>query len=157
MKKGIPALPFYLLVVCLLLALHGISAGDESSGETVTVQGTGYPPIKAESVSQARLMARRAAVLDIYRNALRKKSSPDGGDDVSYQELSGFVSGINIINEEYLRDGGVRLTARVPGKNNSMPPRPSSEVKRTEGPAATRRITLDEWYEVINGLVRIEK
>ena len=84
--------------------------------DSVVVNGTGYPPIKAQDPAQARLMARRAAILDAYRNALAGADTKETGEPDFYSHLEGFVSGITIIDEEYLIDGGLRIRAQVPEK-----------------------------------------
>ncbi|MGC2062353.1 MAG: hypothetical protein WA610_05195 [Thermodesulfovibrionales bacterium] len=139
----------------------------------VSVQGIGYPPIRAESTAQAHLMAKRAAVVNAYRNVLSANASSGNGSDVTYQELSGFVSGMKIVDEEYLKDGGIRITAKVPKKNVVVSSKPRTEVRRSEGPSegssvgfserssekfrGPERVSLDEWYKIINRLVSIDK
>ncbi|MBI5633743.1 MAG: hypothetical protein HZA15_09730 [Nitrospirae bacterium] len=136
---------------CLLLLTAPCIAEDLAG--TTTVQGLGYPPIKAESAAQAHLMARRAAVIDAYRNSLRGNAKQSQGHDIRYEELSGFVSGMTILKEEYLRDGGIRITAGVPHSAvpSAAPEAGSSAVRR--GPQV---VTLDEWYSIINNLVRFD-
>jgi hypothetical protein len=127
----------------------------------VSVQGIGYPPIRAESTAQAHLMAKRAAVVNAYRNAVAAGTSSGNGSDVTYQELSGFVGGLTIVKEEYLKDGGIRITAKVPKKNVVVSSVSGTEVRRSEGPReefrGPERVSLDEWYKIINNLVRIDK
>ncbi|MHB8881791.1 MAG: hypothetical protein ACYC69_09845 [Thermodesulfovibrionales bacterium] len=134
---------------------------DDTAGETISVRGIGYPPIRAESPAQARLMARRAAVLDVYRNALAGSASAEKNEDVTYEELSGFVSGITVLDEEYLVDGGVRITARVPKRNIALSaargPAARTEPRKSESSGGPLRVTLEEWYAIIRKLVRIDK
>lgn len=119
-----------------------------------TVQGLGYPPIRAENAAQARLMAKRAAVVDAYRNSLAGKTAQGQGSDLRYEELSGIVSGMTIIKEEYLKDGGIRITAKV--QNNTIQPSADSEIRRSDSRRGPQAVTLDEWYSIINNLVRFE-
>ncbi|MBI5074151.1 MAG: hypothetical protein HZB62_03110 [Nitrospirae bacterium] len=120
-----------------------------------TVQGLGYPPIRAESVAQAHLMAKRAAVVDAYRNALANRSVQGQGSDIHYDELSGIVSGMKIIKEEYLKDGGIRITATVPKTTVLLSAGP--EIRRSDVRRGPQSVTLDEWYLIIRDLVRYEK
>jgi len=149
----------FFFAFCLVLSGTICNAGDPE--EIISVQGTGYPPIRAESAAQARLMAKRAAIVDAYRNALATSASPGKGDEVNYQELSGFVSGITITNEEYLQDGGVRITAKVSAKNVAVStargPAVRTEPRSSEGSGGPQRVTVDEWYNIIRKLVRIEQ
>lgn len=122
--------------------------------EMTTVQGLGYPPIRAESAAQAHLMAKRAAIVDAYRNSLASKTAQGQASDIQYQELSGFVSGMTIVKEEYLKDGGIRITAKVP--INNILPSAGSEMRRSDPRRGTQSVTLDEWYSIIKNLVRYE-
>lgn len=138
---------------------------DEAADDMISVRGVGYPPIRAESSAQAHLMAKRAAVVNAYRNALAGSSQAASGSDVTYQELSGFVSGLSVVEEEYLKDGGIRITARVPKKNIVVSAGSRTELRRPEGGAegpgevlrGPEKVSLDEWYKIINSLVKIEK
>ncbi len=158
----------FLLSLISFLFLSGIAwiyVSGAADDDMVTVQGTGYPPIRAESAAQARLLAKRAAVVDAYRNALSGRSPSRPGPDVTYKELSGFVSGMTVVGEEFLDDGGIRIIAKVPKKNvvtSSLAERQvrsverSSEVPR-DGLRGPVRVSLDEWYRIINNLVKIDK
>lgn len=150
-----------LVVVFCFISFNGLCLAEETTDDTITVQGTGYPPIRAESAAQARLMAKRAAIVHAYRNALSPASpspAPPSGDaaDVTYQELSGFVRGVTIVNEEYLKDGGIRITAKVP-KKNIIVSTVRTEINKSGGSAGPERVSLEEWYKIINNLVRIDK
>ncbi|TAN41568.1 MAG: hypothetical protein EPN25_04650 [Nitrospirae bacterium] len=149
-----------LISLLFLFGITGISAAAAGDDDMISIQGIGYPPIRAESAAQARLMAKRAAVLDVYRNSLAASASAGKSEDVTYEELSGFVSGITVLDEEYLVDGGVRITARVPKKNIALSrargPVERTEPRKSESSGGPQRISLDEWYTIIKKLVRIE-
>ncbi len=134
--------------------LFAASCMAQNGTEMTTVQGLGYPPIRAESAAQAHLMAKRAAVVDAYRNALASKAFNGQGSDIRYEELSGFVSGMSIVKEEYLKDGGIRITAMIP--NKYIVPSAGSEMKGSNSRRGPQAVTLDEWYSIINNLVRYE-
>lgn len=126
--------------------------------ETLIIHGLGYPPIKAQSAAQARLMAKRAATIDAYRNALAKAGFSEYSEEGFYAGLSGFVSGMTILEEEYLKDGGIRLTARVPAGNITVTSGTASDSKKrmekSSGPSA---VELSEWYKLIEKIVIIDK
>jgi hypothetical protein len=150
-----------LISFLCLFGIAGICSSGAADDDMVTVQGIGYPPIRAESAAQAHLLAKRAAVVDAYRNALSGRASSLPGPDVTYQELSGFVSGMTVTGEEFLDDGGIRITGRVPKKNVVSSSGLRTEVRRgeglSEGSRGPERVSLDEWYKIINNLVRIDK
>lgn len=154
------AILFFLACICVM-SFGTTGLADEAAEEMVSVQGIGYPPIRAESPAQAHLMAKRAAIVNAYRNALSAKTASGNGGDVTYQELSGFVSGLTIVEEEYLKDGGIRITAKVPKKNIAVSSGRRTEVgtegRRAERSGGPERVSLDEWYKIIDNLVRIDK
>ncbi len=117
-------------------------------GSAVTVEGVGYPPIRTENRAQARLMARRAAILDAYRKVLKIESG-GGLSEEFYRGLAGFVRGARVVREEYLSDGGVIVTlevgsGEVSGRTTSGP---GTETGKPE------RVTVEEWYRVIEKVV----
>jgi hypothetical protein len=123
--------------------------------DSFVVSGIGYPPIKAENSAQARLMARRAAILDAYRNALSGTESPPNDEQLFYTGLSGFVKGMTIEREEYLEDGGVRIFARIPARSATLSPKTTKKdvAEKGTGPSA---IPLNEWYRIIERSVKFE-
>lgn len=146
-----------LAVAICVMVFWTAGSADESAHDLISVQGTGYPPIKAESAAQARLMAKRAAVVNAYRNALSANTTSGNGSDITYQELSGFVSGLTIVEEEYLKDGGIRITAKVPKKNIVVSSGRTADVRETQRSGGPESVTVDEWYRIIDKLVRIDK
>jgi hypothetical protein len=159
MKKMKIAVVFPLLFI---LAAPGLispaESGDSrnrSDEHTLVVSGIGYPPIKAENAAQARLMARRAAILDAYRNALSAAGTAGNDENAFYSGLSGFVKGLTIEKEEYLGDGGLRIIAKVRTGNVTASTAAPHDRKpeRRGGPSA---VPLNEWYRIIEGSVRFE-
>jgi hypothetical protein len=136
----------------------------------MTVQGTGYPPVKAQNKAQALLMAKRAALLDAYRRALagaeRQGRTIEEGE-AFYQGLSGFVKGLTVTREEYLSDGGVKIEGTVAKKDVqtfTQEKIPVQEVPKTKqikqlkpsrigGPA---EVSIDQWYKIIEKMVKFE-
>ena len=134
-----------------------------SGSNHIIFYGIGYPPVKAENKAQALLMARRAAILDAYRNALRSRSdSTESNSEGSYYEgLVGFVKGMTIIAEEYLKDGGIKITASVSEGNILVSSKSEYSKKKIGKNAPTRclgpvTVTIEEWFKIIEKIVTFE-
>ncbi len=135
----------------------------QAADSTVTIQGIGYPPIKAVNKRQALLMARRAAVLDAYGKILWHRTDHSTAKKVDnyFLHLSGFVRGLNITDEELLPDGGVRIKATVeqPGFIAARPSTGRKSVKKQEDfnlKFAPKIITRQQWFKVISSMVTFE-
>lgn len=129
-----------------------------ASSDSIIVYGVGYPPIRAQNEAQALLMARRAAIIDVYRNALRGSGEINNTDDETfYENISGFVKGMNIINEEYLSNGGVRIKASVLLTNKAKHIKEGSRGYFSEKQINLNKVTIEEWNRIISGMVRFEK
>jgi len=87
--------------------------------------GIGAPPERYIGKPQARPMALRAAKVDAYRNLLevtrgvRIDSATVVKDftvesDVINAQVEGFVKGAKVVNQEFLSDGTVEMTVRMP-------------------------------------------
>jgi len=87
--------------------------------------GIGAPPERYIGKPQARPMALRAAKIDAYRNLLettkgvRIDSSTVVKDfavenDVINTQVEGLVKGAKLVNQDYLSDGTVEVTLRMP-------------------------------------------
>lgn len=155
-KRKLVFFIIFFFVAPLFFSRADAGKGPDNSGSDILIiQGVGYPPIKASSAAQARLMARRAAVLDAYRNALAAKGVKDYDENNLYVELQGFIKGMTIVQEEYLEDGGIRLRAELPAKDITVHSEvPSGKVRETGGPLP---VTLEEWFTIIRKSVTITK
>ncbi|MFH1756732.1 MAG: LPP20 family lipoprotein [Pseudomonadota bacterium] len=90
----------------------------------VTAKGSGAPPTGITVISQARLMAERAAKADALRNLLEAVKgvrvdsettveSFTTKNDVVMTRVSGIVKGATIVDKRYLSDGAVEVTVAV--------------------------------------------
>ncbi len=90
----------------------------------VRAAGVGVPPAAAHSQAQAYAMARRAAVVDAYRNLLEavgqvrveaattvKNFAVES--DVVRTRISGLVQGARVVSEQALADGSCQVTLEV--------------------------------------------
>ncbi|HWR43377.1 LPP20 family lipoprotein [Sporomusa sp.] len=86
--------------------------------------GTGVPSSIAKSPAQARLMARRAAIVDAQRNLLESVEGVkvtaettvqnfETTNDTVKTQVSGIVKGARIVNEHQLADGTYQVTLRI--------------------------------------------
>lgn len=136
MKK----LGHFMLAAWLVLGLIPVvAAGNDFTGasgteirgqvdswdkEVIEATGIGLPPSMAGNAAQAGVMARRAAIVDGYRNLLEKV----GGvrveaattvrnyvleNDMVKTNISGLVQGARIVNEQALPDGSYQVTLQV--------------------------------------------
>lgn len=91
---------------------------------TVEASGFGIPSTLAKSPAQARLMARRAAIVDAQRNLLETiegvkvdaettVQNYETVNDMVKTQLSGLVRGARIASEEQLADGTYQVTMRI--------------------------------------------
>lgn len=93
--------------------------------ETITADGYGVLP-QNRPFGQAKLMARRAAVVEAQRNLLEtvKEVAIDSEtnvemsmtlNDTIHSEISGVIRGARVIDEEYIPEDGIyRVTMSVP-------------------------------------------
>ncbi|HWR06022.1 LPP20 family lipoprotein [Sporomusa sp.] len=86
--------------------------------------GTGVPSSIAKSPAQARLMARRAAIVDAQRNLLESVEGVkitaettvqnfETTNDTVRTQVTGIVKGARIVNEQQLLDGTYQVTMRI--------------------------------------------
>jgi hypothetical protein len=95
------------------------------TGGYVEATGIGAPPERFYGKPQARPMALRAAQVDAYRNLLevvqgvRVDSETEVKDftvasDTIKAKVEGLVKGAQIVKRDYLSDGTVEVTMRMP-------------------------------------------
>lgn len=90
----------------------------------VTAKGSGAPPTGVTILSQARIMAERAAKADALRNLLEAVKGVRVDADTTVENfttksdrvmtrVSGIVKGARVVDKRYLSDGGVEVTMAV--------------------------------------------
>ena len=157
------AIRIKIVLLCILGILFSWGHGFCGSEEFLLVQGIGYPPVKASSRTQALLMARRAAVLDAYRNAVRGRD--EDGETLperdAYKGFSAFVRGIVLVDEALLADGGIQVTVRIT-KGDILPLGTNGVVqmmgteRKPEAYTGPIRVNEEEWYRIIEQMVRFD-
>lgn len=113
-------------------ALAATSNTDWADG-TITMEGYGAAPDNARSAGQARIMARRAAVVDAYRNlgeyveGVRIDSETTVqnmvvSDDRIRSRVSAVIKGAKVVSEQANADGSYTVVVRIPtyGKSDSL-------------------------------------
>jgi len=134
--------------------------------------GTGAPPEQYYGKPQARPMALRAAQVDAYRNLLEvvqgvqidaRTTVKDFAveSDVINTAISGMVKGAQISKKEYMSDGTVEVTVRMPlsGVAKAIIPRAIADDKKEDmkdhkpAPFSKKPAPKDEVYTglVIDG------
>lgn len=125
-----------MLVLGLLLVLpatSGLAAEVDWDGGKIVAQGMGVAPSNAVNPAQARIMARRAAVVDGYRqlaeavrgvnvDAETKVENMMVSSDVVKTKVSAMVKGARVIAEGPIPGGGYQVTMEVGmfGVSNSV-------------------------------------
>ncbi|MDR3590345.1 MAG: hypothetical protein P4N41_11900 [Negativicutes bacterium] len=90
----------------------------------IQASGTGVPPAQSSGPAQANAMARRAAVVDAYRNlteligGVRVEAETtvknfEVASDVVRTRISGLIQGAKIVSEQSMPDGSYQVTMQV--------------------------------------------
>ena len=133
-----------MLVIAVFSTAPVLAAeGVDWNNSSITVIGAGVAPMNAYNAAQARMMARRAAVVDAYRQLAEtiKGVNVDSEttvqsmmtlDDTTKTKVSAFIQGARIVSEQVIPDGGYEVTMTVSmfGVSNSLAsavmPRPAA-------------------------------
>ena len=113
-----------LLIVMTAASAFAATSGVDWSDQKITVQGMGVAPANARTAAQARMLARRAAVVDGYRQIAEivKGVNVDGEttvenmmvtNDVVKTKVSALVQGARVVSEEATSDGGYIVNMEV--------------------------------------------
>lgn len=138
MKKMIKMFSLVLsMLAVFLVSTTGVQAMESESlnwqDSTITVIGMGVPPTNARNRIQAMMMARRAAVVDGYRQMAEvvKGVNVDSEttvenfmvtSDVTRTKVSALIQGARIVGERQTPEGGYEVTMRISmfGVNDSL-------------------------------------
>lgn len=115
------------LVSILIFSMATVFADGNVNWNQATIQvtGTGVAPANAVNAAQARIMARRAAVVDAQRNIAEQISGVQVDADTLVEnymttsdtvrtKVSAVVRGARIISENYTSDGAYEVVMEVP-------------------------------------------
>lgn len=139
MRRHISKLFMACLMAMMLMVVSAASAfaagtGMDWSGDSkITVQGTGVAPTYAVNAVQARMLARRAAVVDAYRQLVEmvKGVNVDSEttvenmmvtSDVTKTKVTALIQGARVVSEQAIDGGGYAVTMEMSvfGASNSL-------------------------------------
>ena len=127
MRKNVRILMMLTAMVAVLM-LSSLSAfaaeGVDWGNSTITVTGSGIAPANAHNAAQARMLARRAAVVDGYRQLAEAVKGVNVDSETTVQNMmvvsdttktkvSAFIQGAKIVSEKVIPDGGYEVTMEV--------------------------------------------
>lgn len=131
----------------------------ESAGMVIRASGVGLEPA-GRSGAQARLMARRAAIVDGYRKlgAMRGRVLGSFTGKTYHESASDFIRGAVVVETRYYYDGRVEVDMELPVAPGEVGGRATAErIRETlvesgitvvEVEPERRRITREEWEEL---------
>ena len=114
-----------ILVVMMLSTITVFaSAGTDWDNGKITVEGYGAPPMNAHSAAQARMMTRRAAIVDAYQSfaeeiqgvnvdAESTVKDMETQSNIVKTKVTALIKGAKIISEETQSDGGYRVVMQI--------------------------------------------
>lgn len=130
---GTLAAAMCLVVLSAASVLAAPAGGIDWDQAVIRAEGSGVAPTTAYNSVQARLMARRAAIVDAYRqlaeqikgvnvDATTKVQNMMMTNDTVTTKVSALVQGARIVDEKVLPEGGYSVTLQVPvfGVSNSI-------------------------------------
>ena len=122
----IAGLPLIAIANAAVTAIDSVGANGSINWDQGTVEAAGFgvPSIMSKSPAQARLMARRAAIVDAQRNLLEAVEGVKVDAETTVQnfattndivktKVSGMVRGARIVDEQQLADGTYQVTLRI--------------------------------------------
>jgi len=128
--------------------------------EPLIATGRGHPPASPGSKAKQRLMAKRAAMLEAYKNMVKQTggvtSRPAGG--TGYERAAGFLKGARLVETRYYQNGEVEVDIELPGtlcrkwEMFSAAPEEDREEHNAElisGEKGGGKISETEWHEVL--------
>lgn len=134
-RKLLYSLAFALISICLFILGASAQAGQGNidwDNEVITATGFGAMPSNSLNIGQAKLLARRAAMVDAYRNLVEAINGVQVSaettvknyvteNDLVKSQISGFIQGAKIVNEQMNTDGTYMVVMSVDlyGNQNS--------------------------------------
>ena len=130
---GTLAAAMCLVVLSAASVLAAPAGGVDWDQAVIRAEGAGVAPATAYNSVQARLMARRAAIVDAYRQLAEQIKGVNVDATTTVQNMmmtndtvttkvSALVQGARIVDEKVLPEGGYSVTLQVPvfGVSNSI-------------------------------------
>ena len=130
---GTSAAAMCLVILSAASVLAAPAGGVDWDQAVIRAEGAGVAPATAYNSVQARLMARRAAIVDAYRQLAEQIKGVNVDATTTVQNMmmtndtvttkvSALVQGARIVDEKVLPEGGYSVTLQVPvfGVSNSI-------------------------------------
>jgi hypothetical protein len=125
MKKSLLTAIMALLTVLVFGTMTALAAGTDYGNGTITAEGSGAAPAAAGSPGRARMLARRAALVDAYRGLAEQIQGVDVEAETTVQDMavasdlvrtkvSALVKGSKVVSEQYNADGTYQVKLSVP-------------------------------------------
>jgi hypothetical protein len=126
MRMKCPILILTILTVFILAStLVVVATPAQVDGNYIEAEGWGVAPDNERNPGRGRLMARRAAVVDAYRNlgeqieSVRVTAETTVADsmvvsDVIKTNMEALIKGASVVNEDFYPDGTYRVKMRLP-------------------------------------------
>ena len=122
-----------MAAVMLLSAVSAFAAETDWNASVITVEGMGIPPANAYNAVQARMLARRAAMVDAYRQIAEAVKGVNVDSETTVENMmilsdrtttrvNALVQGARIVDEHVIPEGGYAVKMQVPlfGVSNSV-------------------------------------
>ena len=122
---GTLAAAMCLVILSAASVLAAPAGGVDWDQAVIRAEGAGVAPATAYNSVQARLMARRAAIVDAYRQLAEQIKGVNVDATTTVQNMmmtndavttkvSALVQGARIVDEKVLPEGGYSVTLQVP-------------------------------------------
>ena len=109
------------------------------TNETLTVEGYGVVPRNYKGIGDGRIIAKRTAMIDGYRNLAKAagKIQITASETLTEQKIEALITGANVLAETYDADGNCTVVLTVPiyGVKNSLAKVAFEPVEKENFPA----------------------
>ena len=120
------------------------------SNETLTAEGHGLVPAGEKNIGSARLHAKRAAMMDGYRNLARAagKIQITAKENLTEEKIEVLIKGADVLSETYDEQGNCTVVLSVPiyGVKNSVAKAAFSPVEKKDFPAPSQKVDVKGNY-----------